>query len=57
MMSIFIKNNLEILRKTDSLLMYANDICVEEMLDYGAVVERDPFYNLSLISFGGKDLH
>jgi SAM-dependent methyltransferase len=51
-MSIFIENNAEMLKETKSVLLYANDICIEEMLDYGAVVERDDFYNLSLISFG-----
>ena len=51
-MSIFIKNNVEIFKETKSVLLYANDICIEEILDYGAIVERDNFYNLSLISFG-----
>jgi precorrin-6B methylase 2 len=50
-MNIFIKNNVEMLKETKSVFLYANDICIEEMLDYGAVVERDDFYNLSLISF------
>ena len=51
-MRIFIENNADMLKETKSVLLYANDICIEEMLDYGAIVERDDFYNLSLISFG-----
>ena len=50
--SRFIENNVEIFKETKSVLLYANDICIEEILDYGAIVERDDFYNLSLISFG-----
>ena len=51
-MSRFIENNVEIFKEAKSVLLYANDICIEEILDYGAIVERDDFYNLSLISFG-----
>tara|TARA_Y100000591_G_C21819469_1_gene692757 strand:- start:824 stop:1459 length:636 start_codon:yes stop_codon:yes gene_type:complete len=50
-MNSFIKNNLTMLKETKSVLLYANDICIKEILDYGALVERDSFYNLSLISF------
>ena len=50
-MSIFIKNNVEVMKETKSILLYANDICIEEILEYGTLVERDDFYNLSLISF------
>jgi len=50
-MNIFINNNLKILRQTKSILLYANDICNQELIKYGTIIERNEFYNLSLIAF------
>ena len=51
-MQIFIKNNLEVLRKTKSYLLYANDLHINELGAYGTILQRDDFYNLSVIYFG-----
>lgn len=51
-MQIFIKNNLKMLRKTKSYLLYANDLHINELSAYGTILQRDDFYNLSVIYFG-----
>lgn len=50
-MEAFIENNVELLKKTGSVVLYANDIFVNELQEYGKVVARDELYNLSVISF------
>lgn len=52
-MKVFIENNIDILRATKSLLLYANDVCVNDIGKYGRIVSRDGFYNLSVANFGG----
>lgn len=50
-MKIFIENNIDALRATHSLLLYANDLCIGDLEAYGTVLSRDDFYNLSVIGF------
>ena len=42
-MKVFIENNIDILRATKSLLLYANDVCVNDIGKYGRIVSRDGF--------------
>ena len=51
-MSEFVSNNIEVLQKNNSVILYANDICVGNLLEYGRMVKRDDFFNLSVIAFG-----
>jgi len=51
-LSTFLENNIKNLRKNRSFLIYANDILAAKALDrYGAIVCRDDYFNLSVISF------
>lgn len=50
-MKIFISNNIKSLRQTKSVLLYANDICIEELLKFGVLKARDDYFNLSIIAF------
>jgi SAM-dependent methyltransferase len=51
-MSEFVSNNIEVLRKNKSVILYANDICVNNLLEFGRIVKRDDIFNLSVIAFG-----
>ncbi|MAV05404.1 MAG: hypothetical protein CMI71_00115 [Candidatus Pelagibacter sp.] len=51
-MNEFISNNIEVLQKNNSVILYANDICVGNLLVFGRMVKRDDFFNLSVIAFG-----
>lgn len=51
-MKVFIENNIETLRKTKSLLLYANDIFISDIAEYGKILSRDDYYNLSVVGFG-----
>ena len=51
-MSEFLSNNIEVLRKNNSVILYANDICVGNLLEFGRMVKRDNFFNLLVIAFG-----
>ena len=51
-MSEFLSNNIEVLRKNNSVILYANDTCVGNLLEFGRLVKRDNFFNLSVIAFG-----
>jgi SAM-dependent methyltransferase len=51
-MKVFIENNIDALRKTNSLLLYANDIYVNDIANYGKILSRDDYYNLSVVEFG-----
>jgi SAM-dependent methyltransferase len=50
-LSTFLENNIKNLRKNRSFLIYANDILAAKALEYGAIVCRDDYFNLSVISF------
>ncbi len=50
-MSKFVSNNIEVLRKNNSVILYANDIYVDNLLEFGRMVKRDDFFNLSVIAF------
>lgn len=50
-MNRFITNNLDNLRQNNSILLYCNDIHVNEISRFGSVVARDDVYNLSVIKF------
>lgn len=50
-MEMFITNNYDQLCQTKSILLYANDIYIDELLKYGTILIRDSFFNLSVISF------
>ena len=47
----FIKNNIFILKKTNSYLLYANDLCINEISKLAKVYKRDSFFNLSVYQF------
>ena len=51
-MSEFVSNNIEVLQKNNSVILYANDICVGNLLEFGRMLKRDDFFNLSVIAFG-----
>jgi len=51
-MNGFISNNIEALRKNKSVILYANDICIDNLLEFGSIVKRDDLFNLSVIAFG-----
>ncbi len=55
-MNQFISKNIEVLQKNDSVILYANDVCVGNLLEYGRMVMRDDFYNLSVIAFGDRKI-
>lgn len=50
-MKVFIENNLDVLRDTKSLLLYANDLYVNDIAKYAKILSRDDFYNLSVAEF------
>lgn len=50
-MSVFIQNNIETLRRNGSYMLYANDRCISELAEWGAVVARDDVFNLSVVRF------
>lgn len=50
-MEMFITNNYDQLCQTKSILLYANDIYIDELLKYGTILIRDSLFNLSVISF------
>ena len=47
----FIRNNHEVLKGSDSLLLYANDRCINELLNFSTLLARDEYYNLSVVYF------
>ena len=47
----FILNNLKFMKDSKSLILYANDIYVDCLLNHGKLIERDQKYNLSYIQF------
>lgn len=57
-MSDFIINNYEILRISNSIFVYVNDIHINELLQisYGIIlVQRNNKYNISILKFGEMD--
>jgi SAM-dependent methyltransferase len=50
-MKRFIENNLVALRRTGALMLYANDLCINEVTDYAKLISRDQFFNLSVVQF------
>lgn len=55
LLETFIENNLHSLRKSKSLLLYANDLHIEKLSSYGEILARDEHFNLSIVSFGSAD--
>lgn len=53
-MKSFIENNTAALSKNDSLMLYANDVYINEISDYAKVIARDEFFNLSIVAFGSS---
>jgi SAM-dependent methyltransferase len=51
-MKLFIENNLVALRRTGSLMLYANDLFINEVADYAKLISRDRSFNLSVVQFG-----
>ena len=47
----FIEHNLKVLRGSDSILLYANDRCINQLLNYSKLLARDDYYNLSVVKF------
>ena len=47
----FIESNINLLKKTHSFLLYANDCCINEISDLSKVYKRDSIYNLSIVKF------
>ncbi len=50
-MKLFIENNIVALRKTESLMLYANDLHINEVTGYAKLIARDQFFNLSVVKF------
>ena len=50
-LKVFVENNLDVLKRNRSFILYANDVWVNEVSRYGDVVARDDFFNLSVIRF------
>tara|TARA_A100001035_G_scaffold277680_1_gene274984 strand:+ start:515 stop:1141 length:627 start_codon:yes stop_codon:yes gene_type:complete len=50
-MKKFFFNNLNFLKKSSSYLLYANDLCISSLANYGTILARDDYYNLSCIKF------
>ena len=55
-MNQFVSKNIEVLQRNNSVILYANDVCVGNLLEYGRMVMRDDFYNLSVIAFGDRKI-
>ena len=55
-MNQFVSKNIEVLQKNNSVILYANDVCVGNLLEYGRMVMRDDFYNLSVIAFEDRKM-
>ena len=51
-MKHFLENNIDVLRKTKSWLLYANDVCVNDIAKYENISARATFFNLSVVNFG-----
>jgi SAM-dependent methyltransferase len=51
-MKLFIENNLVALRRTRSLMLYANDLFINDVADYAKLISRDRSFNLSVVQFG-----
>lgn len=51
-MKIFIENNIVALRRTESLMLYANDLHINEVTGYATLIARDQCFNLSVVKFG-----
>lgn len=47
----FIEKNLESLKTNNSILLLANDHCINEILDYSILIQRDSKFNLSALRF------
>mgnify|MGYP006283561667 CR=1 FL=1 len=47
----FLALNADLLFGSGSLLLYANDLFINELLTCSALVERDGYYNLSVVKF------
>ncbi len=50
-MEKFFFNNLNFLKKSSSYFLYANDLCISSIAQYGTILARDNIYNLSCIKF------
>jgi len=46
-----ILNNLDYLKKSESIIFYANDHHIDFLLDYGTLLNRNDMFNLSCIQF------
>ena len=51
-MKLFIENNAVALRNSGSLMLYANDLYINDVTAYATLVARDHFFNLSVVKFG-----
>ena len=52
LLTSFIERHLDNLKTTKSFLLYANDMCVEDLQVFSKDIVRDRAFNLSVISFG-----
>ena len=50
-MEKFFVNNLNFLKKSSSYFLYANDLCISSIANYGTILARDNIFNLSCIKF------
>ena len=50
-MRMFLSNNIKLMHQNKSVMMYANDQFLDELLKFGTLDMRDDFFNLSVISF------
>lgn len=51
-MEPFLNNNINVLRKNNCIMLYVNDVCINEIAKVATVLSRDEFFNLAVISFG-----
>tara|TARA_Y100001935_G_scaffold188461_1_gene156817 strand:+ start:2556 stop:3221 length:666 start_codon:yes stop_codon:yes gene_type:complete len=51
-----VSKNIEVLKKNNSVILYANDVCVGKLSKYGRIVMRDDFYNLSVVAFEKENI-
>ena len=50
-MRMFLSNNIKLMHQNKSVMMYANDQFLDELLKFGTLDMRDDFFNLPVISF------
>ena len=50
-LELFIQKNIDYLKKNKCIFLLVNDHCVNEILAYSKMIERNDFYNISVVQF------